>query len=148
MTAWFRVVKRIHGADYLYLQRSYRVPGRKHPKVECIYIGRFDAGAVSAPADRDQGGRSSGSDGTAIRRRRRPSRLAALAIGTFGDMDEYHRPYDSLYNRWKERRETAKAAEVKPQPQEPAVSPQEQDEKEAADDTTAQGGTAVSSGES
>src|SRR3954447_25050659 len=50
MGDWYRVIKETGpGRQYLYLQRTYRVPGRKNPVPEDMSLGRWNANPVPRP---------------------------------------------------------------------------------------------------
>jgi hypothetical protein len=87
MGDWYRVLKDTGaGRKYLYLQRTYRVPGRKNPVPENISLGRWNANPVP-------------------RKRRRFDPAAyegegnSIPLLLFGRKDQFDRPRDSLYNR-------------------------------------------------
>ena len=76
MGEWYRVIKTIKGNQYLYMQRTHRVPGRRSPVPENYYVGRLDGGG-----------------------RKRKSRVRDVAMALVGFEDDYGQPVDSLLNR-------------------------------------------------
>jgi hypothetical protein len=80
MGAWYKVVKMTgRGRKYLYMQRTYRVPGRKTPITESYSLGRIN-------------------DGNRIRQRR--NAVGQVAMAVFGVEDEFGQQVDSLWNRY------------------------------------------------
>ena len=79
MAEWYRVIKTIRGNQYVYMQRTRRVSGRKSPVTESYSLGRLDGGG------RKRSGVSEG--------------LSGVAMAIFGVEDEYGQRVDSLWNR-------------------------------------------------
>lgn len=124
MGEWYRVVKRIRGTPYVYMQRTHRVPGRRSPVTESYSLGRLDS---AEPV-----------------RRRKPSLLQGLALATFGVEDEYGERYDSLWNRYVNKKvEPSKPMPPQPKTTEKPAAPK----KEPADDAAGKFEAHVSSGE-
>jgi hypothetical protein len=91
---------------YKRLQRGRRVPWKKSPETQYIYLPTSMAVASDVLGAVDNAIDTVGK----IRRRRR-SLINQAAIGLFGNRDNYDRPYDSLLNRHKAQKEKEKAAQ-------------------------------------
>src|SRR6266496_5954741 len=110
MGEWYRVIKTIHGNQYVYMQRTRRVPGRKSPETESYSLGRLDG---------------------AGRKRMRVAETAhGAAMAIFGVEDEYGQRVDSLWNRYVNK-------EQKAEPQK--VDREHAEEGKPADDATGEG---------
>jgi hypothetical protein len=99
MAEWREATYPVKGHKYKRLQRNRRVPGKKNPVPEYIYLGRADQMASNVLDTVDTGIKT-------IKRARRRGvggTISQITTALVGVEDQYGRLRNSVLNRYKER---------------------------------------------